>query len=163
MKRRAISGVLFLGFLFNVLYCAIIGVVAVLQEDIKLDHGCAPEVAAQMTFPVMYFLFALITLLMQLVLVMNFSNSMRFETPTLWIEAVSIVLYGGVFRVFYHYIPELDARFAQFRGVDALSSRMALNEIIQGLDWIFALSSACFLVGAGMTICFKKFVRYFCK
>ena len=55
------------------------------------------------------------------------------------------------------------ARFAQFAGTAALQSHEMLTEMIDKIDVLFALSSGLFLVGAGMTICFKKFVRYFIR
>ncbi|MBO5788839.1 MAG: hypothetical protein J6R42_02720 [Clostridia bacterium] len=170
MKRRAIAVVLFLSFIFNIAYCATMAYVVFMdqtQQKVnmmeKLNMEVDMAIAETFSIPVLYFIFALITLLMQLVLILSFSNSMRFEKPTLWIEVVSIVLYGGVFRIFYHYIPAMESRFALLRGWDGLASRELLNQCIQNLDWIFALSSALFLAGAGMTICFKKFVRYFMK
>ena len=111
----------------------------------------------------MYIIFAVIVLFMQIVLVLCFSNSMRFDHPTLWIETVSAVLYGGVFRVFYHYIPELEMRMIGSVSAVEQASRYYLYQMIQKLDWVYALGSALFLVGVGMTICFKKFVRYFLK
>ena len=133
------------------------------QYENKVAAGATPEVAAVFSIPTLYLIFGIITFFMQVVLLLSFGNSMRFETPTVWIEWVSVILYGGVFRVFYHYIPELEGKFSTVRGLAALASREMLNAEIQSLDWVFALASSFFLLGSGMTICFKKMVRYFLK
>ena len=163
MKRRSIAGVLFLSFILNIIYCVLIAGIVLLQKDLKLAQGASEEVAGKFSFPTMYVIFAILSILMQLVMVMSFSNSMRFSYPTIWIEGAGCIMFGGGFRVLFHYIPAMEARFSQFGGTAALESREMINQMIQNLDWLFALASACFLVGAGMTICFKKFVRYFVK
>lgn len=163
MKRRTIAGVLFLSFVLNVFYCIAMAGIVILQKDLKLMKGASAEVADVFSIPTLYIIFAVISILMQLVMVMSFSNSMRFSSPTVWVEGTGCLLFGGVFRVIYHYIPAMGARFSQFRGTDALASREMVNQMIQNFDWLFALASSCFLVGAGMTICFKKFIRYFVK
>lgn len=163
MKRKAIASVLFIGFVFNLLYVVLMAFKIMGQYDNKVAAGASPEVAAVFSIPTLYIIFAVITFFMQIVLMLSFGNSMRFEKPTVWIEWTSVVLYGGVFRVMYHYIPQLEGKFSTIRGLAAIASRDMLNAEIQSLDWVFALASSFFLVGAGMTICFKKFVRYFLK
>ena len=160
MKRRSIAVMLFFSFLLNIAYCAMMAYAILFQESIKEKAGASAEAVAQFSIPVTYILFAAITLLMQLVLILNFSSSMRFEHPTIWIEVVAAVLYGGVFRIFYHYIPALESRMVGSIVGPALESREILNQTIQNYDWIFALATAFFLVGVGMTICFKKMIRY---
>ncbi|MBP5209693.1 MAG: hypothetical protein J6125_02420 [Clostridia bacterium] len=160
MKRRSIAVVLFFSFLLNVAYCVMVAFAIFYQATFKEKAGASPEAVAQFSIPVTYILFALITLLMQLVLIINFNNSMRFEHPTIWVEVVSAILYGGVFRIFYHYIPALEGRMVGSIVGPALESREILNRTIQYFDFIYALASAFFLVGVGMTICFKKMIRY---
>ena len=163
MKRRRIAGVLFLSFIFNIFYALIVVGLMLFQVEIKTAMGIDPEVAAHFSIPTMYLLFCAMSLLMQLVLVLSFSNSMRFTQPTLWIEVVGSIMFGGVLRTLYHYIPDMEGRFAKFAGQVAMDSREVLNGLIKNFDWLFFLASMCFLLGAGMTICFKKFVRYFMR
>lgn len=163
MKRRTISGILLLSFACQLIYCLAMAVIIINQSTYKANAGASAEVAAVFSVPLTYIIFAVIVLFMQLVLILSFSNSMRFDHPTIWIETVSAVLYGGVFRVFYHYIPELEMRMAGSLSAAEEASRYYLYQLIQNLDWVYMLGTSLFLVGAGMTICFKKFVRYFLK
>ena len=163
MKRITISGVLFLSFIFNILYALVVVGVMLFQTEIKTYLGAEADVVAKFSVPVMYLIFIALSLLMQIVMIMSFSNSMRFTSPTLWVEICGCVLYGCVFRSLYHLLPAWEAKFARFGGNAALQSREMLGEVIQKFDWLFFMASACFLVGAGMTICFKKFIRYFIK
>lgn len=162
MKRVTIATILLFGLLLNFFY--LMGVVFTMlgQEEMKLNAGASAEVAAVFSVPTMYLIFAAITFLMQVVLFLSFANSMRFEVSTLWIEFCAIFMYAGA-RVFYHYIPSLEAKFSLMRGSVAHESKELLNQIIQNFDFLFALSSSFFLVGVGMTICFKKMTRYFMK
>jgi len=163
MKRRTISGILLLSLLCHLIYSVAMAIIIINQGHYKAEAGASSEVAAAFSVPLMYIIFAVIVLFMQIVLVLCFSNSMRFDHPTVWIETVSAVLYGGVFRVFYHYIPQLEMRMIGSVSAVEQASRYYLYQLIQKLDWVYALGSALFLVGVGMTICFKKFVRYFLK
>ena len=163
MRRITIAAVLFLSFILNLLYVLCIVGVVLLQNDLKLAQGAPAEIAAHFNIPVMYLLLGLLSILMQLVMVLSFSNSMRFSYPTLWIEVCGCIMFGGVFRTLFHLIPSWEGRFSQFLGTAALQSREMVNAMIKSFDWMFFLASTCFLVGAGMTICFKKFVRRFVK
>ena len=162
MKRVTITTFLLLGLVLNVFY--LMGVIFTMlgQEQMKLNAGASPEVAAVFSVPTMYILFAVITVLMQIVLFLSFANSMRFEVSTLWIEFLAIFMYAGA-RVFYHYIPSLEAQFSLMRGSNAHASKLLLNQLIEKMDFMFALSSSFFLVGVGMTYCFKKMTRYWLK
>ena len=162
MKRSTIATFLLLGLCLNVFYLIGIVFTTLGQAQMKLDAGASVEVANTFSIPTMYLIFASITVLMQIVLFLSFSNTMRFEVSTLWIEHLSIFFYAGG-RVFYHYIPSLEAKFAIMRGSAAYESKILLNQIIENMDFLFALSSSFFLVGVGMTICFKKMTRYWMK
>ena len=164
MKRRAISFILFFSFVLNVFY--LLGVLGITFMQVELKAGLYPKAGADVinhfNFPTLYILFGVITLLMQLVMILSFSNSMRFARPTLWIEEVGCVMFIG-FRAIYHYFPAMETRISQIAGTTALACHELLTEMIDKIDVLFALSSGLFLVGAGMTICFKKFVRYFIR
>ena len=162
MKRVTITSFLLAGLLLNFFYLVSIGIITLDQASMKLNAGATAEVAATFSVPTMYILFALITFLMQTVLFLSFANGMRFEVSTLWIEFLAIFMYAGA-RVFYHYIPSLEAHFALMRGTVAHESKLLLNSLIADMDFLFALSSSFFLVGVGMTYCFKKMTRYWLK
>ena len=164
MRRRTIAAILFFSFVLNVFYLIGVGGITLMQVELKagLYPKADPAAINHFNIPTLYLIFGLITLLMQLVMILSFSNSMRFARPTLWIEEVGVAMFIG-FRALYHYFPAMEARFAQFAGTAALQSHEMLTEMIDKIDVLFALSSGLFLVGAGMTICFKKFVRYFIK
>ena len=162
MKRATIATFLLLGLCLNIFYLVGIVFTTLGQAQMKLDAGASVEVANTFSIPTMYLIFATITVLMQVVLFLSFSNTMRFEVSTLWIEYLSIFFYAGG-RVFYHYIPSLEAKFSLMRGSIGYESKMLLNQLIERMDFMFALSSSFFLVGVGMTICFKKMTRYWMK
>ena len=162
MKRATIATFLLLGLCLNIFYLVGVVFTTLGQAQMKLDAGASVEVANTFSIPTMYLIFATITVLMQVVLFLSFSNTMRFEVSTLWIEYLSIFFYAGG-RVFYHYIPSLEAEFSLMRGSIGYESKMLLNQLIERMDFMFALSSSFFLVGVGMTICFKKMTRYWMK
>ena len=165
MKRRTIAAILFFSFVLNVFYLIGVGGITLMQVELKagLYPKADPAAINHFNIPTLYLIFGLITLLMQLVMILSFSNSMRFSYPTLWIEVCGCIMFGGVFRTLFHLIPSWEGRFSQFLGTAALQSREMVNAMIKSFDWMFFLASTCFLVGAGMTICFKKFVRRFVK
>ena len=162
MKRVTIATFLLMGLCLNIFYLMGVVFTTLGQEQMKLDAGASAEVAATFSIPTMYLIFAAITVLMQIVLFLSFANTMRFEVSTLWIEYLSIFFYAGG-RVFYHYIPSLEEKFALMRGTVGYESKILLNQIIENMDFMLALSSSFFLVGVGMTICFKKMTRYWMK
>ncbi|MFA5562146.1 MAG: hypothetical protein WDA00_05850 [Eubacteriales bacterium] len=159
MKRKSIANVLYLSFLLNLIYCAGMAYITINQCALKLAARVPTEVANMFSIPTLHILLAGITLLFQLVLVLNFSVSMRNEHPTIWIETVGIILFSGILRGFNENLINSASAFALFRGRSAAESIYALNDLLAKIQPIYAFSTGLFLVGCGMAICFKKFIR----